>query len=157
LSLNRSDLINEEWKREFERKESLERRGITVITTSGVLVTLIFAFAGAVAKGHHFGGFTFPEKLMIGVSLALFIISGIYGIATNTPRTYAALKLEVLKAGRGAVPSDAVSEDILQNLIAALGVSRERNDLKAGALSQAIVFQGLAILVVGVAIMLVII
>lgn len=156
--LSRASLVNQEWARELDRKESLEKRGITVITTSGVLVTLIFAFSGAVAKGHHFGNFTLAEKILIAIALAFFLFSGVFGIATNTPRTFAALRPETLR-GRSdqAAPQDPITEETLDQLIEALRTSRLRNDTKARALALAIVLQVIAVLVIGVTIMIVII
>ena len=67
--VTRGSLLTDEWAREVSRKDSLEKRGITVITTSGALVTLIFAFTSAVAKGHNLGNFTLGEKIAIAVAL----------------------------------------------------------------------------------------
>jgi hypothetical protein len=158
-SLSRADLISQEWVREQGRKESLEKRGITAITTSGVLVTLIFAFASAVAKGHHFGTFTLPEKILLGIALLVFVVSAAFGVATNTPRNYGVLSIKLLAGDPNEphTPDAPVSKDVLEALVEALQVARERNDTKAIALTAAIALQTVAFFIVGVTIVVVII
>jgi len=156
--VSRADLVNHEWSRETSRKDSLEKRGITVITTSGVLVTLIFAFTSAVAKGHNLGNFTLGEKIAIAVALLFFVISAVFGIATNTPRNFAGLDYRALKeVPADTTPQTPITESMLRDLVDALATSRARNDTKAAALSLSIVFQTVAIFVVAVTVMIVII
>jgi hypothetical protein len=85
-ALSRAGLVNRELALEEARKESLEKRGITVITASCVIVTLIFAFSAAVAKGNQFGNVNSWEKILLAVALILFILSSLFGLATNRPR-----------------------------------------------------------------------
>jgi hypothetical protein len=154
MTISRGTLLNDEWTRETNRKDSLEKRGITVITTSGVLVTLIFAFTSAVAKGHKFGNFTLAEKIAIAIALLFFVISAAFGIATNTPRNYAGVDYRELEDMTEDTP---ITHEIWGDLVCALATSRDRNDTKAAALSLSILFQTIAILVVAVTVMIVII
>jgi hypothetical protein len=157
-TVSRATLLNDEWARETSRKDSLEKRGITVITTSGVLVTLIFAFTSAVAKGHSLGNFTLGEKIAVAVALFFFVVSAAFGIATNTPRNYAGVDYQTLKEiPAEATPQTPITALMWRDLVDTLATSRARNDTKAAALSVSIVFQTIAIFVVAVTIMIVII
>jgi hypothetical protein len=158
-ALSRAGLVNRELALEEARKESLEKRGITVITASGVIVTLIFAFSAAVAKGNQFGNFNSWEKILLGLALTLFIVSSLFGLATNRPRNYGVLPLKTLRGQNEKgqeTPSEPISEETLQEMINVVEVSRERNDVKASALVLSITLQSLAVLVVGITIMFVV-
>lgn len=153
-AITRAELVDQELKRETDRKDSLERRGITVITASGVLVTLTFGFATAVAKGQHYANFTFAEKTVLDIALALFILAAIFALLTNTPRNYGVPQIDALK--EKSIPTDSpetpISEDLLLKLISMLKVARHTNDNKARALYISMYVQLLAILMLGVAV-----
>src|ERR1700733_11338887 len=121
-ALTRGELVDQELVREFARKDSLERRGITVITASGVLVTLTFGFATAVAKGQHYANFTTPEKIVLDIALAFFILSAIFALLTNTPRNYGVPQIQALRSSPGSTgsPDEAISEELLGKLISML-------------------------------------
>jgi hypothetical protein len=65
----------------------LQQRGLAVVTSSGTLVTLLFAI-GAVAI--EATDFTLPElsKVLFAGALAAFAIAGIFGILANRPDYY---------------------------------------------------------------------
>jgi hypothetical protein len=130
------------------RKASLEQRGITAITGSGVLVTLVFGFTAAVSKGHHFANFTHAEKLLLGFALILFVLSGFLALVTNMPGRIGSLPLDRLRP-----QSDTVYEPVdtatLEAMIKAIKSIREVNGTKANWLVWAFGFQMLAILTVG--------
>lgn len=133
-------LVRAEWEREWVRKESFERRGVTVITASGVFVTLIFGFASSITKSHHFANFTHSEKILLAVSLGWFIISGFVALATNIP------------ARIGTVPSRALISaqgELVILLVQALDSLREVNREKANQLVVATLCQLVAILTLG--------
>jgi hypothetical protein len=48
-----ADLVKEELAREQARKTSLEQRGLSVISTSGALVSLLFALLAFVENAGH--------------------------------------------------------------------------------------------------------
>jgi hypothetical protein len=151
-AITRGELVNQELARESARKESLERRGITVITASGVLVTLAFGFATAVAKGHHYDNFTTPEKVGLDVALGLFVLSAIFALLTNTPRNYGVPQIKALRSMPGSkeVPEEIISEELLTKLISMLEAARHTDDNKARALFISMYLQLLAILVLGI-------
>jgi hypothetical protein len=65
----------------------LQQRGLAVVTSSGTLVTLLFAI-GAVAI--EATDFTLPElaKVLFALALVAFAIAGIFGILANRPDYY---------------------------------------------------------------------
>jgi hypothetical protein len=134
------DLLRGEWEREWGMKESFERRGVTVITASGVFVTLVFGFASSVTKGHHFANFTYAEKILLAVALGWFIVSGFVALSTNIP------------ARIGTVPGEAFIEKpdrLMSLLVEALGSLRAVNREKANQLVVAALCQLVAILTLG--------
>lgn len=70
-----------------ERKESIERRGIAVVSTSGVLVTVVF---GAVSLFTSADGYELPNQANgpIGVALGLFVAALLVALLTNLPLAY---------------------------------------------------------------------
>jgi len=133
-------LVKAEWDREWDRKESFEKRGITVITASGVFVTLVFGFGASVTKSHHFANFTFAEKILLAVSLGWFILSGFVALMTNIP------------ARIGTVPPrvvlDAPPERMLRMLVDSLESLRQVNKEKANQLVAIATLGGTVIAVV---------
>ncbi len=144
----RLGLMRDEWERELSRKESIERRGITVITTSGVLVTLAFGFTTAVTKGKHFLNFTPDEKLLLGIALGLFVVSGFVALLTNMPA-----KLTLM-------PLDEIEHGILPERIHDIGCAVESvravNRDKANSLVVATLLQLVAIAVLGATVMIIV-
>jgi hypothetical protein len=65
----------------------LQQRGLAVVTSSGTLVTLLFAI-GAVAT--EATDFTLPglAKVLFALALLAFAVAGIFGILTNRPDYY---------------------------------------------------------------------
>lgn len=67
-----------------DRKESIERRGLSVITTSGTIVTLLLGLVTILSKAD---GFTLVKQVRgpLYVSLVLFATAAVLGLATNVP------------------------------------------------------------------------
>lgn len=65
----------------------MQQRGLAVVTSSGTLVTLLFAI-GAVAT--ETTDFTLPglAKVFFALALVAFAAAGIFGILTNRPNFY---------------------------------------------------------------------
>src|ERR1700730_3055557 len=70
---------------ERQRKQSLEQRGITVITSAGAIATLIFAVSAFVSKSVSTASFIRSEALPIKSSIIAFLVAAIFGLATNFP------------------------------------------------------------------------
>jgi hypothetical protein len=76
----------------LSRKSSLEQRGITVVTTAGALVTLVFTVVSFVLA--HVGKGTInPHAIIRGsieLAAVLFVAAAIIGLAINIPVPYGA-------------------------------------------------------------------
>jgi hypothetical protein len=74
----------------LRRKSSFEQRGITVVTTSGALVTLVFTVVSFVLA--HVGrGAVNPHSIIRGyldVAAILFVIAAFLGLVVNLPIPY---------------------------------------------------------------------
>jgi hypothetical protein len=81
------DFISSLLASEESRKASLEARGIAVITTSGVLVSLLLGLVSAITGSKTFvlPASTYAPLLTGGV---LFVIAAILGILANVPFLY---------------------------------------------------------------------
>ncbi|MGK5532711.1 hypothetical protein [Streptomyces sp. URMC 129] len=66
-----------------ERRTNVENRGVTVVTTSGALVTLQLAFI-AVAREEALAA-PLALRLMVGASLLCFLLATAYGLRVNMP------------------------------------------------------------------------
>jgi hypothetical protein len=134
---------------ERARKSSLEQRGQAVITTSGVLVSLLVALAAVVTNATVF---TLPgasRKLFIG-ALILFVLAAVSGIISNSPLAYRGMRTEDLhrivavKNWYGA--PEIAAQRVAQSRVAILERTRKLNHIKAYALFTALVFQVLAVM-----------
>jgi hypothetical protein len=69
------------------RKASLEQRGLSVVTSSGTLVTLLFGLVALLTKG---ASYRLPTKThgWLATSLTLFVIAAVLGVFTNLPLRY---------------------------------------------------------------------
>ena len=73
--------------REEERKKWFEARGVTVITTSGTLATLLLGLIAIATKSTQ--TFTLPDasKTPLGLALVAFAVAALLAIFTNVPRS----------------------------------------------------------------------
>jgi uncharacterized membrane protein YcjF (UPF0283 family) len=78
------------------RKSSFEQRGLAVITTSGVLVSLLFGLTAVLtgAAGYHPPG---AARVPILAALFCFIVAAVAAITTNLPQLYRGVTAEALK------------------------------------------------------------
>jgi len=70
-----------------QRKDSLERRALAVITTSGTLVSLLFGLVSVLTKAEHFS-LPRASHSYIAAALILFVSSAFLAIVTNAPILY---------------------------------------------------------------------
>jgi hypothetical protein len=82
-----SQLIADQLAEERDRKSTLEARGITVITTSGTLATLLFGLTAGLTVATSF---KLPSAARLPLLLALiaFVVAAMCGLATNMPLIY---------------------------------------------------------------------
>jgi len=130
----------------MQTKASLEQRAITVITTSGVLVTLAFGFAAAITKAQNFKNFTEEERVLLVAALSLFCIAALIALLINVPKSYDSPAISDMLAG-------ATPKAILANrVLAAVDNAREINNRRASSLALAFAAQMLAVLVLAIAV-----
>ncbi|MFG1806211.1 hypothetical protein [Streptomyces sp. NPDC049040] len=79
-----SDFITDQLETVRARRSSLENRGITVVTSSGVLVTLQFAFASTLYKSSSDPGLS--TKILVAISGIFFLAAAVAGVLSNVPR-----------------------------------------------------------------------
>lgn len=133
--------VNQEWTRVWNTKSSLEQRAITLITASGVLVTLAFGFTAAVTKGTSFKNFDMTEKVFLVISLAFFALSALIALTVNIPKGYSVPDFrDVL-----GITTEPIDGAPLQRFNAALKNAKTENSAKALRLTYAFCSQLAAI------------
>jgi O-antigen/teichoic acid export membrane protein len=129
------ETIKDQLSEERATKASLEQRGVTIVTTSGVLATLLFGF----------GAFVYGQKtLPIGPegtgflisALVLFVIAGAFGLLATQPGEYREADIDKLKERTEPTewhkdtPAVAARRDA-RLLLVVLGAYRAANGKKA--------------------------
>lgn len=149
-----AEYISEQVAREETRKESIERRGLAVVTSAGALVTLLFGLAAFNIGDRHF---TLPHsaKVLLIIALSAFFISALCAIATNFPFKYEEVKPDDLYLAVKNRWTDQLPEAERMTAYTRLKVwrsARTKNDLKARYLYWAIIAQGIAVAAVAAAV-----
>jgi hypothetical protein len=141
-------LISDQLAEERSRKSSLEARGVTVITTSGTLGTLLFALtAGLTATAN----FKLPSGARLPLLLALiaFVCASICGLTTNLPVMYKEATpqgLAKLVDTKYWTAPPAIGElRVAAAEVTLLGAARSANNLKVCLLITAIGAEVLAV------------
>jgi hypothetical protein len=148
-------LIDEQLAEERSRKASLEARGLSVITTSGVLVTLLLGFGGLV-KGDK--GLALPElaKFTLTGGLIAFVLAAAAGLYLNTPLAYVEVRVEDLRIWLEPRLWEAQSVGgevrAAEARVEVLAAARALNDRKAIVLVGAIGTEVVAIALLAVAV-----
>ena len=170
------DLLEEE----ATRKASIEARGAAVITTSGAIVTLVFALAAVVTKP---ATYALPSIGLIPllVALALFCAAIVVAVATFSPSSeYLGLTIlppaadepqgsvrpnaaELVKRTQDYLrsnwdaPEGAVKLGLSVAAVERLSAARHANDGKAGTLALALYLQVAALAALAVSIGLILV
>jgi lysylphosphatidylglycerol synthetase-like protein (DUF2156 family) len=130
---------------EWDRKKSLEQRGITVITTSGSLVTLVFASTTLVSKGKEFALLINHENELIITGLWFFVGAAALALFVNLPMFYRGIRgsrfLEIL-----GDPFGNGEERLLKEEVDVLRAARRWNRRKSYALALAIFAEVVAVM-----------
>ena len=175
----RLDILQTEFARELEHKASLEQRGITVITASGALTTLVFGFSALLTKGTSFGNFDLPEKVALAIALASFVTAAVFGVSANIPRPMGQIRsgspqferdLSEPPARHGrddprryfdpnvwrALVTGEEPEILAEEIADAISATKKANSYRAQSVRIATTLQTLAILAIGVAVIFII-
>jgi len=150
--------VDAELQAQDARKASFEQRGVAVVTTSGVLVTLLFALAGLSTSASTF---VLPHSARpwLVVALVAFVLAAVAALATNFPLRYEAVTGEQIRSRLNEDPlrDEARAErDVALTRVKALIDAKRKNGIKGAFLFAAIAFEVLAVALVGVAVCIVI-
>lgn len=148
------DFVDELVAAEDKRRDSIESRGMSVITVSGALVTLLLALAALVTKQQNFRLTAGARHLVVAAVLA-FVGSAVLAIATYIPRPTRAtdpgtLPDEIRERWEGTPDSARKKTTITR--IEYLQESRRSNNWKAAALLMAMLVQVAALVLLALAV-----
>jgi uncharacterized membrane protein YcjF (UPF0283 family) len=137
-----------------ERKSSFEQRGLAVITTSGVLVSLLFGLTAVLTGAARY---QLPEvsRIAILAALVFFVVAAIGGIVTNLPRSYRGVTAEALKKQideRWEDSAAVAQREVALTELKVIGRAKEQNSWKGRSLIIAIAAEILAVLCLAVAV-----
>ena len=149
------EFINDELDAQDKRKASFEQRGLAVITTSGTLVTLLFALAALSTR--ETASFTLPAtgRTWLSIALALFFLSALAALVSNAPFIYQAVEADRIRERLREKPprsADAAARDVAFTRLDALESAKAKNSLKGWALAVAMALEALAIGCVAIAV-----
>jgi hypothetical protein len=147
--------IRDELAAQDARKASFEHRGVTVITTSGTLVTLLFALAALSTRRSQTFALPHTARTWLSIALLLFFLSALGALVANAPLVYQAVQAEsVRKRLREDPPrsATAAAKDIAFTRADALASAKKKNSIKGWALAIAMGLEALAVGCLAVAI-----
>lgn len=150
-----ADYIKEQLEAQEARKVSLEQRGLAVITTSGVLVTLLFGLTALSVR--RASTFVIPDTAaaLLIAALVFFVLAAICAIYTNLPRSYEAVTVDGLRRAvkeRWDDTEALASEMVALTRLKMLASAKKNNDAKGIALVIAMCLEILAVALVGAAV-----
>jgi hypothetical protein len=145
--------IEDQLKRQADRKTSLEQRGITVITTSTALATVVFTVVAAITKISSIENFVKAEHFWIQVGVGSFLLAAIGGLVVNFPIPYGEIVPETISDLADWVKSNRDSTDthlgaverLVNNGVGDLELWQKRNSFKAQVLFFAFFWEVLAV------------
>lgn len=133
---------------ESARKASIESRAISVITTSGALVTLLLGLVAVVTTKPSFTSSTTTLSLLALAAL-FFVSAAIIGILCNTPGNYLEIQASSLLGltSQEAWPKDGMNarREIAEARLGLLDNWQTLNQKKARTLSFAIAAEATAV------------
>lgn len=141
-------LIADQLAEERNRKISLEGRGVTVITTSGTLATLLFALTAGLTAAAKF---KLPESAKLPLLLALlaFVIAALSGLATNVPLRYREATPQglarLVDARYWTAPPEVGQVRVAAAQVTVIAATRSANNLKVVFLLVAVFTEFLAV------------
>jgi hypothetical protein len=151
--------VDAELRAQDARKGSFEQRGVAVVTTSGVLVTLLFGLAGLSTKAD--ARFVIPHsaRLWLLAALVAFVIAAAAALVSNFPLNYEAVVPDDIECRLREKPirsEPRAERDVALTRLKALRDAKRKNTIKGVCLFVAIGLEVVAVALVGVAMVLVI-
>jgi hypothetical protein len=142
------ELIADQLAEERSRKASLESRGLTVVTTSGTLATILFGLLTALNTATRFR-LPGPVRLPVVLAVAALVMAGGFGLATNIPLRYKEPTARGLSglvaASYWAAPADIGQLRVAQAQVKTIAAARAANGLKVALLLTAVLCELLAV------------
>jgi hypothetical protein len=146
------DYVKQQVDREDARKQSVEQRATTVITTSATVVTLLVAGASLSIKDKAFS-IPHDAKWALVVAGFLFVAAAVAAIVASYPLIYQEplpdQMVPIIKDHWDA-PESEVQQNAAATLIQVWAAARKSNGVKSQAFRWAVVAQGLAVLATAV-------
>jgi nitrate reductase NapE component len=149
-----ADYVREQLAGQEARKTSLEQRGLSVVTTSGALVTLLFGLTTLAVERE---AFTLPgaSRALLVVAIVFFVVAAVAAIVTNMPLSYEGVTPSALREAvknRWEDSEATAAEMTSLTRIKVLESARRRNNIKAIALFAGMVSEIVAVALVGAAV-----
>lgn len=157
--VNYAPFVEQELRSERERRTTLDARGQAVVTTSGVLVTILSTVT-AIAINRKVLIVPGPVRYSILSTLACFIIAVILGILATINFKYdVASKSTLMQLSRehSADSREIAERNIVATNVATILTLRKGNDRKATFLFTALFAQLAALLSLAIAVLLAVI
>jgi hypothetical protein len=144
-------------KEQDERKSSIESRSMSVITSAGALVGLMFALVAVITGADTFS-LPSDAKLPLAVAIILLLGCGSLAVAAMAPRSYKNATTEglaELKQHWSDSELDA-RRRVFATKLNVFSRAQAANECKAKVLQAAIVVEVLGVAAVGVAVLVII-
>jgi hypothetical protein len=151
--------VDAELRAQDARKASFEQRGLAVVTTSGVLVTLLLALAGLSTRSEATFVLPHSAQMWLAAALLAFVLAATTALATNFPLRYEAVTADDLESRLREKPIRPVARaerDVALTRVKALRDAKGKNRTKGMLLFAALAFEVVAVGLVGVAVWIVI-
>jgi hypothetical protein len=134
--------------REEERKKLLESRGVTVITTSGTLATLLLGLTAIASQAKSTFTLRADAKLPLAIALGAFVLASLLAIYTNKPLEYDEARIEGVRKmirEKWDVAEAEALKDVAMNQLGVLAKAKSNHATKAWVLVFAMVAEAAAV------------
>jgi hypothetical protein len=153
------DLIHDQLVDEDARKTSCEQRGITVITTSAALASLLFGLTSVVTRATHTSIPEWARNALYG-ALGFFALAAVAAIFTNLPLAYKGINTDDLRKlverPHWEGPKPQAARGAAKAHLDQIDAARAANNLKARALQIALILEVAAVISVAISVALII-
>jgi len=133
---------------EEARKDSIESRGSSVISSSGALVTILFALAALVTGQDDYIP-PDPSLWAILIALGLFVLAAVLGLLTGAVRNYDRVKLadvqNTVDSDWDTISDDSARKMIVESNLDVVRSARSQTNGKAQLLKAAVICQVAAV------------
>ena len=144
------DLIEQQLDSEQRRKDSVEQRGLALVTISGLLAGVLFALVTWATEPGRDPLDPWVEELVI-VSVALFFVGALFGFLAFRTKSYPEPKVAQLKdlldEGYWRASAQDGTLSVAEVLVKVLEGARAKNKWKAGFLEAGVWFEVLGAMV----------